>query len=629
MLLSRLLLLTLPVLVGGEWLVYERARAGALDMARRGLSEEASYAAQSLQSQMSLLDAHIQALPGQISLVESPVGILQTELVEWAKGLPLGVDCVVLDRPDGSISTCGDRGAKLAGAAGFGGDRLTSAQPLAPAQPKTPSKPGTWLVMNRALPGSLQLRLQAQVEMPPARSRQGSVVILSGEPASGDMASSLQSPSRDRLMRDAVQAARGKGRLTLAAQQSVGLLVSGSPLVPRSALSGGQGQVSPSTLATAPVVLASMPIDEALEGLREIRMGLVLLTLVLMGITALGALYMAQELARPVEALRDYALRVQEAPVSVLQPLPPRSPIEEFGQLGQALARMVDRLAERTTDLLSANKAAEEASRLKSQFLAATSHELRTPLNAILGYVGLLKDGCYENRAEAMEYLHQTDQASRHLLKILNELLDIAKIESGTLTIDRTAVDLRDLLDEVLALQQVSLNQKGLSVVFQGFDMPLEIWADRPKLKQILINVIGNAIKFTDRGGLTLNAWLQPGVHPQVVLQIVDTGIGIDPSKQAGLFQAFSRAGEASGRKVEGTGLGLMISRKLMELMEGSIRLYSPGLGQGTQVELVLLARDSAMQNPPHESSDPASNPMANPGSDLGSGRLSEVLFPG
>jgi two-component system, NarL family, sensor histidine kinase BarA len=278
----------------------------------------------------------------------------------------------------------------------------------------------------------------------------------------------------------------------------------------------------------------------------------------------------------------------------VLQPLPPQSQIEEFGQLGQALARMVDRLAERTTELVSAHEEAQDASRLKSQFLAATSHELRTPLNAILGYVGLLKDGCYEDRAEALEFLHQTDHASRHLLKVLNELLDIAKIESGTLTIDRQGIDLRSLLDEVLALQHVSIQQKGLAVVLQGFESPLEIWADRAKLKQILINVLGNAIKFTDRGSLTLNAWQQPSDGgTQVVLQIVDTGIGIDPSKQAGLFQAFSRAGEAAGRKVEGSGLGLMISRKLMELMDGTIRLYSPGLGQGTQVELILLARSS------------------------------------
>ncbi len=589
MLLSRLLLLTLPALVVGEWLVYERARVGALEMARRGLTEEVRYAAQAVQSQVNLLEAHVAALPGQLQLGGD---LTDRDLARWVKGLPLPVDCVVIDRPQGSsVSTCGSRGRLLSGASGFGGDRLV------PNSKSTPSGATRW-VMRRILPGGLQLRLQAPLEMSVPRSRLGLVVIVSEESRSAQPSglglAALQSPSLDRLIGQAVAAARGQGKLTLAQQQAVGVLVSAKPIAWPSRLADPQGQ-DPDTgifLARSPVVLALMPMDQALEGLREIRLGLLLLTLLLLAVTGLVAIYLSRELARPVEALRDYALRVQSAPMSVLQPLPPPSQIEEFGQLGQALARMVDRLAERTTDLLAAHEQAQDASRLKSQFLAATSHELRTPLNAILGYVGLLKDGCYEDRTEAMEFLHQTDHASRHLLKVLNELLDIAKIESGTLTIDRTVIDLRSLLDEVLALQHVSIHQKGLTVVLQGFESPLEIWADRAKLKQILINVLGNAIKFTDRGNLTLNAWQQPSeAGTQVVLQIVDTGIGIDPSKQAGLFQAFSRAGEAAGRKVEGSGLGLMISRKLMELMDGSIRLYSPGLGQGTQVELVLLAR--------------------------------------
>lgn len=587
MLLSRLLLLTLPALGVGEWLVYERARVGALETARRGLTEEVRYATQAVQGQVNLLEAYVEALPGQLQLEGA---MSAGDLARWAKGLPLAVDCVVLDRPNGSVSTCGGRGVLLSGALGFGVDRL------APGTVSTPSG-ATRLVMQRVLPGGMQLLLQAQLELSVPRSRLGSVVIVAGDARSAKPSglglAALKSPSLDRLIAQAVAAARGEGKLTLAQQQAVGVLVSAKPIAwPSRSTAGGD---SPNQDRT-PVVLALMPMDEALEGLRDIRLGLGLLTLMLLSVTGLVALYLSRELARPVEALRDYALRVQSAPMSVLQPLPPPSRIEEFGQLGQALAQMVDRLAERTTDLVSAHQQAQNASRLKSQFLAATSHELRTPLNAILGYVGLLKDGCYEDRAEALEFLHQTDQASRHLLKVLNELLDIAKIESGTLTIDRQEIDLRSLLDEVLALQHVSIHQKGLAVVLQGFESPLEIWADRAKLKQILINVLGNAIKFTDRGSLTLNAWQQPSeAGPQIVLQIVDTGIGIDPSKQAGLFQAFSRAGEAAGRKVEGSGLGLMISRKLMELMDGTIRLYSPGLGQGTQVELVLLAQRSGL----------------------------------
>jgi two-component system, NarL family, sensor histidine kinase BarA len=586
MLLSRLLLLTLPALVVGEWLVYERARVGALEMARRGLTEEVRYATQAVQGQVNMLEAHVAALPGQVELEGDKT---EVDLARWAKSLPLPLDCVVLDRPNGSVSTCGGRGVLLSGASGFGADRL------APGAVSTPSG-ATRLVMRRALPGGMQLLLQAQLEMSVPRSRLGSVVIVAGDSRSAHPSglglAALQSPSLDQLIGRAVAAARGQDKLTLAQQQAVGVLVSAKPIAWPSRSADFQGE--PPFLARSPVVLALMPMDEALEGLRDIRLGLLLLTLLLLAVTGLVAIYLSRELARPVEALRDYALRVQSAPMSVLQPLPPQSQIEEFGQLGQALARMVDRLAERTTELVSAHEEAQDASRLKSQFLAATSHELRTPLNAILGYVGLLKDGCYEDRAEALEFLHQTDHASRHLLKVLNELLDIAKIESGTLTIDRQGIDLRSLLDEVLALQHVSIQQKGLAVVLQGFESPLEIWADRAKLKQILINVLGNAIKFTDRGSLTLNAWQQPSDGgTQVVLQIVDTGIGIDPSKQAGLFQAFSRAGEAAGRKVEGSGLGLMISRKLMELMDGTIRLYSPGLGQGTQVELILLARSS------------------------------------
>ncbi len=321
-----------------------------------------------------------------------------------------------------------------------------------------------------------------------------------------------------------------------------------------------------------------------------------------------AAMYISTALARPIEQLRDYALHSQ--PHSLPSKHSQDFQIREFGQLSQALQSMVERLTRWAEELETAWREAIEANRLKSEFLATTSHELRTPLNAIIGCLRLVKDGFCDDRNEELELLQKADQAAVNLLKIIDDLLDFAKIEAGSLTVEIAALDLNELLKEVIHSQMPSLTAKGLSLVSPEFNYQITVRGDREKLQQVFINLLSNAIKFTDRG--TINISIYPaGNHPQknpesqeirsshpplenksdtIIIEFKDTGIGIPPDNQQKLFRPFVMADGSSTRKFGGTGLGLAISRNLIEMMGGSIQLSSPGEGFGTTVQVILPA---------------------------------------
>jgi signal transduction histidine kinase len=270
---------------------------------------------------------------------------------------------------------------------------------------------------------------------------------------------------------------------------------------------------------------------------------------------------------------------------------------------------MVKRLEERAEELESAWQEAENANQLKSEFLATMSHELRTPLNAIIGCVRLVRDGCCDDRDEEIDFLKRADEAAIHLLNIINDLLDIAKIEAGTLSIFPEAVDLKRILQEVIDLQVVPIQQKKLDLVRSDLADSLLVQADPAKLKQVLLNVLCNAVKFTDEGGIAIATRLEwiPDTQSEAapmtacaVVTIQDTGIGIDPAQQSKLFRPFVMADGTTTRRFEGTGLGLAISRNLMQLMGGNIVLYSAGAGQGTTVEVTLPLMEQPAQEPEH-----------------------------
>jgi PAS domain S-box-containing protein len=234
-----------------------------------------------------------------------------------------------------------------------------------------------------------------------------------------------------------------------------------------------------------------------------------------------------------------------------------------------------------------ANAQLQELNKLKSEFLANTSHELRTPLNSIIGFLNLIKEGLYESKEEMMQFVDNALMSARHLLNIINDILDIAKIEAGKLELTIEDVEVSELLQEVWTLSHVQAEQKKLEYRMIYPEKPIFIRGDRNRLKQILLNLIGNAIKFTHKGGITVKAEVfEEKGHCQ--FSVIDTGIGISKEKQAKLFQKFVQADGTTTRKYGGTGLGLAITKSLVEMMGGVIELFSEGEGKGTTVTFTI-----------------------------------------
>jgi PAS domain S-box-containing protein len=236
--------------------------------------------------------------------------------------------------------------------------------------------------------------------------------------------------------------------------------------------------------------------------------------------------------------------------------------------------------------LRRAKEAAEESTRAKGIFLATMSHELRTPMNGVLGCTQLLKDtSLTDQQRELIETMHRSADA---LLTLVNDILDFSKIEAGKMSLEVANVNLRALVGDVTTLAEGLAAQKGLTISLKiDADVPEEFRGDPIRLRQILFNLVGNAIKFTKQGGVTIaisssarDVTDESGV---VVLQwsVQDTGIGLTPEQQANLFKAYAQAEASTARRFGGTGLGLMICRQLVELMGGTITVNSVS-GQGS-----------------------------------------------
>ena len=391
------------------------------------------------------------------------------------------------------------------------------------------------------------------------------------------------------------------------------------------------------------------------------------MTLGLIAASSLATIYVSRELARPLERIRDYSLK-QEQLHSTGDRLPENFQIREFNQLSLALNEMVSRLRAWGEEIVSAWKEAQNANQLKSEFLATTSHELRTPLNGIINCIRIVQDGYCDSKEEEREFLQQADDAAIHLLGIINDVLDISKIEAGKLSVTIEKVDLEKIINEVLDLHLASIQRKKLNIQSPKWRKKIYVNADPAKLKQILINLLSNAIKFTDYGTIAVSVEIRakqnnvfapkyslnsginsekrsvavdvydfPGatvsnsqnivstdivdsksnqniidintlktvnsdrINQEVIVQVKDTGIGIDPSQQHKLFRPFVMVDGSTTRKFGGTGLGLAISRNLIELMDGTIALHSAGENQGTTVTLSLplaeITSESQLQN--------------------------------
>lgn len=231
------------------------------------------------------------------------------------------------------------------------------------------------------------------------------------------------------------------------------------------------------------------------------------------------------------------------------------------------------------------NKHLLEVNQLKDEFLANTSHELRTPLNSIIGFLTLITEGYYENDDELRLFTRNALDSSYHLLNVINDLLDISKIESGRMQLQIEKVYVDELMEDVYSLFKVQADQKGLDLKCMTQDGPLFAAADIRKLKQVLINLAGNAIKFTAKGEIGIS--VEP-CGAALRFSIKDSGIGIPREKQDKLFQKFIQVDGSATRRYGGSGLGLVISKHLVEMMGGEIRIESKGAGLGTTVSFTI-----------------------------------------
>ncbi len=255
--------------------------------------------------------------------------------------------------------------------------------------------------------------------------------------------------------------------------------------------------------------------------------------------------------------------------------------------VAQAFAGAIERKRAETV-LQEAKSAAESASRAKSEFLANMSHELRTPLNSILGYAQLLENetALGEKQKAQVQVIHSSGE---HLLSLINEILDLAKIEAGRLELEPTDFDLPDLLAQVAGIMSVRAEEKGLRFSHEALSpLPVGVRGDPRKLRQVLLNLLGNAVKFTDGGHVVLKVGWHGEAARRLRFHIEDTGVGIAPEALSEIFQPFQQLREG-GDRPEGTGLGLSISRVLVELMGGTLEVQSePGRGSTFWFDLEL-----------------------------------------
>ena len=262
-----------------------------------------------------------------------------------------------------------------------------------------------------------------------------------------------------------------------------------------------------------------------------------------------------------------------------------------YEQVKNHAKKLEQQVSERTKELAAAMIKAQDADRIKSAFLATMSHELRTPLNSIIGFTGIMLQGLAGPlNEEQQKQMSMVQSSSRHLLALINDVLDISKIEAGQLDLSISTFNLRDSIEKMVQLVAPGAEKKGIKLSFEILLENKFVSTDQRRMEQIILNLLNNAIKFTEKGHVNLSCLTE---NSHFLISISDTGIGIKSENLNNLFQPFHQIDTGLSRKHEGTGLGLSICKKLLELMGGSIRVDSIwGKGSTFTVQIPMETGD-------------------------------------
>jgi signal transduction histidine kinase len=334
-------------------------------------------------------------------------------------------------------------------------------------------------------------------------------------------------------------------------------------------------------------VFVELPLREAFAPLYSsiLRIGLLLLAGLVLSVVA--SVYLARRMVEPIRAIQAGAARIGDGQLDQRIEVHSGDELEALAEqfnkmaidLKESYTGLERKVEERTRDLEIANKH-------KSEFLANMSHELRTPLNAVIGFSEVLQEKIFgELNEKQADYINDIHSSGKHLLSLINDILDLSKIEAGRMDLDLAQFDVPAALGNSLTLVKERAQRHGLQLKLEVGANVSSIQADERKFKQIMLNLLSNAVKFTPEGGsISVSATLE---GPMLEVAVKDTGVGIAPEDQKAIFEEFRQVGRDYTRKAEGTGLGLALTKRFVELHGGTVRVES-NVGVGSTFTITI-----------------------------------------
>ncbi len=405
----------------------------------------------------------------------------------------------------------------------------------------------------------------------------------------------------------------GSGVQTLGSGSGNGYISVAEPIPVKTPCLQCHGRIAPAPnqrglLGAIRVDISTASLDESVTGSRDVMFGFGALIFVLVSGTVV--MMLRRSVLTPLTRMTRAAGHISAGDYSVRVPV--ESGRNELGSMSAAFNGMIDQIELHTRELEQANRELERANRMKSEFLANMSHELRTPLNIIIGFSEVLRDSDPQALAEAdrQEFCENIITSGYHLLELINDVLDLAKVEAGQMQLDREEFYVGTVLEDTIATMQPLAVKKNVRLTVDVSSRLSSIVADVNKFKQIVYNLVGNAIKFTPAGGAVS---ISTAVMDNAArFEISDTGVGIAPADQEKIFSEFQQADGSSSRQYEGTGLGLTLTRKFVELHGGRIWVESQvGKGSNFYFTLPLPAKTTLPAAIPAERPAASSRPAA------------------